>query len=255
MSKVHLFLTDAHALPGVDNARASLASRFIADLRPDVVIVGGDTADMPSLCSYDKGKRAFQGRTYQADVEAHNDFQDRLWHDVKKTKKKLPRRITLIGNHEQRIERAISLQPELEGAIGYADLQLDRYYDTIVPYNGATPGGIDVDGIYYAHYLVSGIAGRAISGEHHAASLLAKKYTSCSVGHSHTADYCIKTQANGNKIMGLVGGCFHEHFADFAGEANKLYWKGLVVKRNVEKGNYDVQFVSIDYLKKKYGGK
>lgn len=250
--KTHIFLTDCHALPGVSNERASWASKFIAELKPDVVVVGGDTADMSSLCSYDRGKKEFQGRTYQADIDAHNDFQERLWHDVKKAKKRLPTRITLIGNHEQRIERAISIQPELEGAISYDDLELDRHYNVVVPYNGSTPGGIDIDGIYYAHYLVSGIGGRPISGEHHAASLLTKKFTSCTVGHSHTADYCIKTQANGKKIMGLVGGCFHEHFAAFAGEGNKLFWKGITVMRNVDKGQYDVQFVSIDSLRKEY---
>lgn len=249
---VHLFITDCHAHPEHDNDRAILAGKFIAELRPDVVVVGGDTADFPSLCSYDKGKKSFHGRTFQADVDSHNDFQERLWHYPRRAKKKLPRRVTLIGNHEQRIERAIELQPELEGVISYDALELDRYYDTVIPYNGSTPGGIELDGVYYAHYLVSGISGRPISGEHHAAALLSKRFASCSVGHSHTADYSIKTQVNGNKIMGLVGGCFQDYDAPFAGESNKLWWRGLIVKRNVYRGQYDVEFVSLDQLKKRY---
>lgn len=253
MSKTHVFITDCHAHPGYNNDRAVIASKFIAELRPDVVVVGGDTGDFPSLCSYEKGKRSFQGRTYAADVAAHNDFQDKLWHYVRKAKKRLPRRITLIGNHEQRIDRAIELQPELEGVIGYGDLDLSRYYDTVVPYNGGTPGGIEIDGIYYAHYLVSGISGRPVSGEHHASALLAKRYSSCSVGHTHLLDYAVKTQNNGHKIMGLSGGCFQDYDAQWAGDCNKLWWRGLVVKRNVDKGMYDTQFISLDYLKKKYG--
>lgn len=251
----HLFLTDCHATPGVDNDRALLVSKFIAELRPDVVVVGGDTGDFSSLCSYDKGKKAFQGRTFQADVDAHNDFQEKLWSYPKRAKKKLPRRVTLIGNHEQRIDRAIELQPELEGVIGYGQLDLARYYDTVVPYNGATPGGIELDGVYYAHYVVSGVSGRPIGGEHHAASLLAKRFSSCSVGHSHIIDYSVKTQSNGHKIMGLVGGCFMEHNPSFAGESTKLWWRGVTVKRNVSKGMYDVQFISLDTLKKMYKDK
>lgn len=249
----HLFITDCHAHPEHNNDRALLASQLIAELRPDVVIVGGDTGDFPSLCSYDKGKRSFQGRTFQADVDSHNDFQEKLWHYVKRAKKRLPRRITLIGNHEQRIDRAIDLQPELEGVIGYGVLELGRYYDTVVPYNGATPGGIEVDGVHYSHYGVTGVSGKPIGGEHHAASLLAKRYSSSSVGHSHLLDFSVKTQVNGNKIMGLVGGCFIDYEQPFAGEANKLWWSGVTIKRNVEKGMYDPQFISMNYLRKYFG--
>lgn len=252
MSNCHLFITDIHAQPGKNNDRAFLLGKLICELRPDVVIVGGDTGDFPSLCSYDKGKKQFQGRTYQQDVAAHNDFQDKMWHEAKKRKKKLPRRVTLIGNHEQRIERAIDVQPELEGVISYRDLDLDKYYDTCVPYTGSTPGGVSIDGVYYAHYLVSGSSGRPISGENHASSLLSKRYSSCSVGHSHGVDYSVKTQNDGNKLMGLVGGCFIDYALDYAGEANKLWWRGVTIKRNVERGMYDVEFVSLASLKKRY---
>jgi hypothetical protein len=240
-------------MPEKDNDRALLLGKLICELRPDVVVMGGDTGDFPSLCSYDKGKKQFQGRTYQADVAAHNDFQDKMWHEAKKRKKKLPRRYTLIGNHEQRIERAIDVQPELEGVISYRDLDLDKYYDVVIPYTGNTPGGVSIDGVYYAHYLVSGSSGRPIAGENHASSLLSKRYSSCSVGHSHGADYSIKTQNDGNKLMGLVGGCFFDYDLDYAGEANKLWWRGVTVKRGVERGMYDVEFISLANLKKRYG--
>lgn len=248
----HLFVTDAHATPGRNNDRALLVSKLIAELHPDVVVVGGDTGDFPSLCSYDKGKKSFQGRTYSADVAAHNDFQERLWHHVRRAKKRMPRRITLIGNHEQRIERAIEVQPELEGVIGYADLDLHRWYDTVVPYNGATPGGIELDGIHYAHYLVSGISGRPLSSEHPAYAILAKKFSSCSVGHSHLLDYCVRTQVNGRRITGLVGGCMCDYDPPFAGESVKQWWRGVVIKRNVDKGSYDPAFVSLQQLKELY---
>lgn len=252
MSRTHLIIPDPHAHYQHSNVRADWLGRLINDVKPDVVINMGDTADMPSLSGYDKGKKCFQGRTYKQDIDAHGDFQERLWSTIKKVKKKLPRRITLIGNHEERIERAIQMSPELDGAIGYQDLDLYRWYDTVVDYEGKTPGAIEIDGVYYAHYFVSGILGRPIGGLHPAASLVAKLHGSCTVGHSHLLDYCINTSVTGDKISGLVVGCYMDYIAEWAGLCNHLWWSGVVVKRNVEYGSYDLETISLAQIKKEY---
>ena len=257
MSKTHLVIPDPHAHPDFDNSRADLLAKLIIDLRPDVVVNLGDAADMASLCSYDKGTKSFHGRNYEKDINSHLEFQDRTWGPVKKTKKRLPRRIVLEGNHEHRIKRAISLQPELEGerfGVSFRDLDFDSYYDDVVQYSGGTPGIIDVDGIIYSHYLISGVKGLPISGEHPAYQLLSKHYQSTTVGHLHTVDYCSRVTVTGQRLNGCVAGCFVDYYQDWAGEANKLWWSGVVIKRNVDgKGNYDIEFVSIDQLRKDYG--
>lgn len=254
MSKIHLVVPDPHAVPGVSNERAEWLGRLINDVKPDTVVVLGDTADMPSLCSYDKGTRSFQGRSYAQDIAAHGDFQERLWDTVRRSKRKLPRRVTLIGNHEQRIARAIDLQPELEGTISYRDLALERWYDDIVDYVGSTPGTIDVDGITYAHYLISGVSGRPISSEHQAHTILQKQFKSSTVGHLHTFDFCVKTTGDRRKIYGLCAGVFQEHEPNFAGDANRLWWRGVLIKRGVSNGMYDLEQVSLERLKREYKG-
>jgi hypothetical protein len=213
----------------------------------------GDLHDFPSLSGYDKGKKCFQGRTYKADVEVGLDFNEKLWYYPKKSKRKQPKKTALRANHEQRIDRAIQLSPELDGAIGYRDLQWERWYDTIVEYNGNTPGTIAIDGIWYAHYFVSGIMGRPIGGEHPGYSLVARLHRSCTAAHSHVLDYCIRTNVDGTKSMGLVAGCFFDFPLDYAGETNKLFWPGLIIKRNVEDGVYDLECVSMKRLKQAYG--
>lgn len=253
MSKTHLFVTDQHAHYQHHNKRAEYLGHLINDTKPDTVIFGGDLWDMPSLSSYDKGKKSFQGRTYAADLHAGLDFLDRTFSIIRKQKKKLPRFIFLEGNHENRLKRAINLQPELEGTVSFKDFELDRYFDEVVEYEGGTPGVINIDGICYAHYFVSGVMGRPISGEHPAYSLISKQYTSCSAGHIHTADYAIRTNADGWKLHGLLGGCFQDYDSDYAGEANRLWWRGCVHKRGVTKGNYDPSFISLERLKKEYG--
>ena len=255
MSKTHLIIPDGHAHPDHHNKRATWLGKLIRDIKPDVVVNIGDTADMPSLSSYDKGTKGFQGRNYKRDVECAVDFEDRVWNEVKKAKKKLPYRVKLHGNHEYRIHRAIESSPELEGAISFNDLQELHYYDEVVPYNGQTPGVIEIDGVNYAHFFVSGVMGRPISGEHPAYSLLTKEFVSCTQGHIHTADWAARTNVTGRKIMGLVCGVFQDYNSDWAGEVNKLWWRGVVIKRNVEDGVYDHQFISLTTLQKEYGGK
>jgi hypothetical protein len=250
--KKHLVIPDCHAHYQHNNTRASWIGQLIADVKPDVVVNIGDTWDMPSLSGYDKGKSAV-GRTYRADVDAGLEFNERLWLPVKNAKKRLPKRVFCVGNHEERIGRAINQQPTLEGTISYDDLELDRYYDEVVHYAGSTPGCIEIDGISYAHYLVSGIGGRAVSGIHCGYSLLSKHHSSCVVGHNHLWNHHQETTRDGTRIVGLAAGCYMDYDLDWAGEMNRLYWNGITILNNVEDGQYDVQQVSIDALRKEYG--
>jgi hypothetical protein len=75
---------------------------------------------------------------------------------------------------------------------------------------------------------------------------------SCTSGHLHTLDYAVRTTGGGKYIQGLMAGVFCDYFADFAGEANDLWWRGVVVKRNVNEGTYDPEFISIKRLKQEY---
>ena len=252
-SKIHLIVPDPHAHPDHNNDRADLLAKLIIDLRPDVVVNLGDQWDMSSLSGYDKGRKSFEGRSVKRDIDAGKEFSERMWGPVKASKKRLPRRIFLEGNHEQRIRRAVDEARQLDGWLGIKDLEIDRWYDEFVPYNGNTPGTITIDGITYAHYFVSGVMGRNIGGEHPAYSLLTKEFVSCTAGHIHVLDWCERTTVNGRKIMGLVAGVFQDYNSDWAGEVNKLWWRGVVIKRNVENGTYDPEFISLARLKKEYG--
>ena len=252
MSKTHLYFSDAHAHAKHHNDRAEWLGELIHEMRPDVVIDGGDTADLPSLASYDKGTRAAVGRTYKQDVDAHNDFQDRLWHKARKAKRKLPRRVRLIGNHEQRIDRALDSNQNLCGSIGYNDLQLDKYYDDIVYYEGTTPGTIQIDGVTYAHYFTAGLMGRPVGGEHPGYSLISKKHSSCSQGHSHMMDFCIRNDSTGRSLIGLVAPSYIDYQVDWAGQVQKMWTNGVIIKRQVEDGRYSMSFITMEEIKKEY---
>lgn len=249
----HLIIPDAHSHFEHHNRRANWIGKLIADVKPDIVVNLGDTWDMPSLSSFDKGTRSAMGRTYRADIDSGLDFNERLWDEVKKTKKKLPIRYFIEGNHEFRIKKAINYQPELEGAISFNDLELERYYDEIIEYNGRSSGIVEIDGINYSHFFISGVMGKPIGGTHAAYSILQKMHGSCTAGDLHLLSYDVQTGANGRRLHGLVAGCAMDYDASWAGEANRLWWKGVVVKRDVHEGQYNPQFVSMDSLRKEYG--
>jgi hypothetical protein len=39
---------------------------------------------------------------------------------------------------------------------------------------------------------------------------------------------------------------------DYAGEANKMWWKGLAMLHDVENGEFEPEFINIKQLRKQY---
>ena len=249
----HLVIPDPHAHPDYHNERATWLGKLIVAIKPDSVINVGDMWDMPSMNTFEMGKKTW-GRQYGRDLAAGLEFDERLWAPTRKAKRKKPRAIFLEGNHEHRLKRTLNNHPEMEGLIDFKDFQLDRNYDEVIEYYGQTPGVVQVDGVSYAHYFISGVMGRPIGGEHPAYSCITKLGSSATCGHIHTRDFSMRSDINGDKKrLGLVCGVYQDYDADWAGRINRLWWRGVVVKRNVEGGNYDHQWISLESLKKEYG--
>lgn len=255
MTKDILVIPDQHSHPDYNNDRADWLGAYIAEQKPEIVINMGDAADMPSLSSYDKGKASFHGRNYEKDISSHLDFQERMWEPVRKTKKKMPYKVVLIGNHENRLQKVLEYDPHLAGerfGVSFKNYDFGSYYHEIVPYEGQTPGVYTCEGINFAHYFVSGLMGRPIGGEHHAYSLVTKQFASSVAAHSHTVDYCVRTDTHGNHLQGLVCGVYQDYESEWAGNVNKLWWRGIVHLRNVENGNFDPEFISLGALRREY---
>ncbi len=248
--RTHLIIPDSHSHPNFSNKRYDYIGHLIADIKPDVVVDIGDFYDMPSLASYDKGKRSFEGRRYWKDIEAGVEAQDRIRTIVKRQKQKLPRFVRTLGNHEHRIIRAIEGDPTiLDGTISLGDLQSQEYGWEEYPFLHP----VEIDGVLYGHYFISGVLGKPIGGDNHAKMLLLKQLQSCTQGHSHLFDYCVRTCANGSRIHACVVGSYVDYHMDWAGPSNKLWYNGVVIKRNVEQGAYDLQHISLQRLKEAYG--
>jgi hypothetical protein len=257
IGKTAIVWTCSHSTPEVSNERFDWLGDLIEDIKPDYVVDLGDGADMKSLNSYDtRYPQALVAQSYEEDIDHYNEAMDRVWGRYKVSKKKRPHRIGFEGNHESRIKKAIALDPRLEGnkrGISFKHLQTDHWFDDYHEYENGGPAIKDYDGVSYAHFFSSGNFGNAMSGTHHAYGLLQHRNHSSTCGHSHKRSLYFKDSAHPKGIIGLVAGCFKGGEEGWAGQANRDWWKGVVIKRNIDDGMYEPEFISLARLKAAYG--
>jgi hypothetical protein len=251
-----MVIPDTQVKPGSGIEHLHWAGQYAVDQKPDVIVFIGDHWDMPSLSSYDKGKKAFEGRRYTKDIEAGKQGMDAflrgLWmyqEDQKKLKNRKmwkPRLIFTLGNHEDRISRAVNDDPKLEGLIGLADLGLTERGFEVYPYLEV----VEIEGVLFSHFFTSGTMGRPVSS---ARALLTKKMMSCVMGHVQDRDIAFGRKGNGQAVTGLFAGIFYQHYEDYLGKQGNKNWAGVWILNEVNKGSFDELPVSMGFLRKKYG--
>lgn len=251
----HIVIPDCQVKPGVDFRYLTATGKYIAEKKPDVIVCLGDFADMPSLSSYDVGKKSFEGRRYTHDIEAAIEAMDCLMAPIlreqvrletNKKKRWNPRFVLTLGNHEDRIARAVENDSKLEGLIALKDLQYESWGWEVYPF--LQP--VVVDGISYCHYQTSGVMGRPITS---ARAILTKKHMSCIVGHQQGKDIAYAYKGDGKAITAIIAGSFYEHEEAYLNHQTNNHWRGIVVLNEVDDGQFDENFVSLKYLKKNYG--
>lgn len=242
----HLVIPDCQVKAGVPLEHLTWIGKYIADKRPDVIVQIGDFADMPSLSSYDRGKKTYENRRYKTDTDAAKRGMDLLMTPIWKAPRYEPYYLLTLGNHENRITRAIEEDAKLDGTIGLEDLAYAEYGWDVHPF--LEP--VLVDGISYIHYLPTGA--KALPAPS-AALLLARGHCSVTVGHIQTTDIAFRTRADGRRIIGLMAGAAYLHDEDYLPPSQNMATKRQVVMcHEVNGGDYDPMFVSLSFLKRRY---
>ncbi|MBV8656641.1 MAG: metallophosphoesterase [Burkholderiales bacterium] len=239
----HCVIPDVQAKPGVPLDHLRWAGQYIAKKRPDVIVCIGDFADMPSLSSYDKGKRSAENRRYRHDIAAAHEAMELLMAPIVKAKDYKPRLVMTLGNHEHRIVRYTDDLPELHGQIGLKDLGYEAWGWEVYPFLEV----VKIDGIEYSHYFTSGAMGRPASSS---AVLLRERQCSCTQGHVQTYEMAIHKRTQNRALM---AGCFYQHDEDYLGPQGNGYRRHIIFKHEVNDGHYDIMEVSLDYLRRTYG--
>jgi hypothetical protein len=251
---VHLVIPDCQIREGDDFEFLRCIGRYIVKKQPDTIINLGDFADMASLSSYDVGKRSFEGKRYLKDIKAAQEAMDALFEPIiafnaaakaNKQKQYKPVKKLFLGNHENRINKAVNNDAKLEGVLSTSDLNYEKYWEVFDFLE------VDVvDGVAYSHYFTSGALGRPCAS---AAAMLSKKHMSCIAGHQQGLQIAMGQRADGTPITSIIAGSCYEHDEDYMGPQGNKHWRGILMLHEVKDGAFDVMPVSLKYLRNKYG--
>jgi hypothetical protein len=290
MSRKHGILPDTQAKPKVHLQHMRWAGDYFAEKKPDVLIHVGDHWDMPSLSHYDKGTMAAEGRAYEDDIQAGNLAMDLFMQPIRAEQRRqarmlkrerwramaasdrryvdhfintgmppnrppsallkpwfwVPRMVFCIGNHEQRIMRHVNHNPELRGTLGYHCFNLVSHgwevHDFLVP--------VKIDGISYQHYVPNPNTGRPWGGM--AEPRLQKIGFSFVSGHEQGKKSGERYLQNNTVQRALIVGSYYLHDEDYKGPQGNHHWRGICMLHEVNRGNFDLMEVSLDYLRRRY---
>ncbi|MEM7468889.1 MAG: hypothetical protein AAF387_18635 [Pseudomonadota bacterium] len=254
----HLFIPDSQVRDDEPTDQLEWIGRYIVDYKPDVIINAGDFADMPSLSHWDKGKKKSEGKRVAVDFRAARDAMNKLMHPLdaynstrrfRKEKQYKPDLHLTLGNHEDRVTRAIEGDAKLEGAFSIEDdLNYEAWGWRVYPFLEV----VHIDGVAYSHYFANPMTGKPYGGL--AATRLKTIGHSFTMGHVQTLDTAQRFLTNGQRQRALIAGAAYLHNEDYKGPQGNPHWRGIIVKHEVREGGYDLMEVSLDYLCRRYEG-
>ena len=256
--KKHMVIPDCQVTPDTPTDHLRWIGIYMVEKKPDLVVCLGDFADMESLCSYDFGKKSYEGRRYMRDIEAAKDAMSILMKPLNdynrmriKNKKRQyhPELHLTIGNHEYRIHRAVESDPKLDGFMSIDNLEYESFGWEVHDFLKV----FEADGVNYAHYFANPLSGRPYGGEN-IGIRLKNIGLSFVMGHQQLYSIGIRSLPNGKRVRGLVQGSCYLHDEDYRGPQSNNEWRGIFILHEVIDGDYSLMEISLDYLCRKHEG-
>lgn len=249
----HFVIPDTQVKKGVPTNHLRSAGNYAVAKRPDTIIFLGDHFDMPSLSHYDVGTLKAEGGRYKDDIEAGIEAMELFLspineYNYKKRNRYEPRLVFLHGNHEERINRAINEDPKMEGVYSTDDFCLEDIGFEVYPYQQP----VEIDGIMYCHNFVNmaslkkSVIGGTIENK------LKHIGQSFTMGHQQQLQIGIRYLNSGRAQRGLVVGAFYQHDEDYMGIQGNQHFRGCIMCHEVDKGNYNLLELSLDYLVRRW---
>jgi len=246
----HVFIPDTQIKAGVPLNHLEAAGNFIAEKKPEVIIMIGDWWDMPSLSSYDKtGEEGWEDKDVKDDFEIGCDAMSMFLKPIQKQRSYKPRLQFCMGNHEDRVRRArqdpdnrkfkkyLSDDNFRLGTFGWKVSQFERI--------------VTIDGIMYCHYFINpkSVFCKPFGTATKIDTKIDALGGSFSMGHQQVFQVGASYTATGRRRRGLICGSFYQHEEEYLGlQKNKQYWRGMIFKHEVYDGDYNLMELSIPYL-------
>lgn len=252
----HFVIPDTQIRPGVPTDHIDWIARYCVEQKPDVIVVLGDFWDFPSLNSHEeKGSLPTEGARYLDDIKAGNEAFARLCKPIEAETARLhknhdarwrPEKHFLMGNHEDRADRAAIQDPKYLGHIGSEncdtrDFKRHPFLERVW-----------IDGICYSHYFQNSHSSRPIGGG--VENRLAKVGSPFVQGHEQGFKPGSRDVASGGTWRGIIAGSCYLHIEAYRGRQGQDHWRGIVVLNEVENGRFSCSDVTLRWLCDRYEG-
>jgi hypothetical protein len=150
-----------------------------------------------------------------------------------------------LGNHEERINRAVNDDSKLSGLMSIDNLgyeedgwEVHKFLEVVV-----------IEGVAFSHYFTTGLMGRPASS---AQAQLNKKHMSVVAGHQQGLQFVSGQRADGALITSIISGSCYEHQEEYLNAQGNNHWRGFLILHDVKDGTFDPMFVSLNFINAKY---
>lgn len=239
----NLVLSDVH-VPYQDEDAVAIALQYIKDYKPDTIYVNGDVIDFYPLSTFDKSPDRKAGVAEEA-----NDAKEFIAR-LRKAAGKTTRIVYLEGNHEQRLQRYLWRNPELNGIkicdkeVSVANLLNLALYDveyvkTDGDYWGADTGHVEAGDAVIMHgdSRLNGASCSKYAG-YSAKNTMMGIQKSVVMGHVHRLAV-IKQRSPHGRMTGVETGCL----CQIPGNAN--WQQGFTTFETIEGKNINYKLHEI----------
>lgn len=214
---------DVHDSPSIPKDRARWMGKWVADIKPDMVIQIGDLLTMDSLNGH-VGNDTWTGRAkpaFEQDMASGAEFLA-AYEEARGSFK--PEQHVTLGNHEYRIWRYEDSAPEVVG-------MMQAYLDEVLTNHGWTysPFGMPyiVGGVCFTH-IPLGLNGKPVRGKTSTNIIARDSVMDTVCGHTHRADVSRVAKLGINeRVVAINLGCAlpDQHIESYAGlSATGWFW-------------------------------
>ena len=242
-------IPDTQLMPGCNLDHIESAGRYLAEMKPDTVVIIGDWWDLHSLNTFDKaGSKGWEGKDLAIDLEIGNEGMATFLRHLRKPRGYNPRVVFTEGNHEYRATRAAEspdfikfrdyLVPEKIFNTKKHKLEFHEFLDIVT-----------IDGVCYSHYFhnpdskMTNPIGGSIQNR------LWKLGHSFCAGHEQVAIHGQVYTALGQRRCGVVCGRFYPDDMEYLGpQKAKQSWSGIYILNDVKAGDFDIMPISMEWL-------
>lgn len=250
-----VIVPDTQVKPGVPTEHILAAGNYAVSQRPDIILIGGDWWDMPSLSMFNSAKDV-EGSRVAADIQSGKDAMElflsplkRLQERQKANKKAVykPRLIFITGNHDPmvRVKRLVDQQPILEG---YAPDDCKGWLEDLGFEVHDFLNIVEVEGIRFSHYFQNMHSAKKGPLSGNIVTMMKNAGFSFVMFHQQGKKCHSFRLGDGTNRLGIVVGSFYQHEESYEGPQGGNNWNGIIVLNEVKDGGADIVEVSMQYL-------